>query len=171
VVIRRKLEEVVFSNLQVPLLTSHMLRALLFLCPSNVQQSYGVSVVRVIATDFRSIVQLCVHYNAAVEHYISTGLLRMHELRYEDLVNTPNTTLRQAMLHLELPWDERCWSAFHKSEMRSSTASREQVKQPLYKKSLNKSRRFGEYTSTFARILADIPVLPVPVEHHIEHQA
>jgi len=77
------------------------------------------------------------------------------DLRYEHVVRDPEANLRRATEFLGLPWDDQVLS-FHRSERAVATASRQQVRQPLYTSSVNRSERFGEALSPLREALADL---------------
>lgn len=64
------------------------------------------------------------------------------ELRYEDVVREPEANLRRAVEFLGMAWDERVLQ-FHASDRAVATASRQQVRQPLYTSSVNRAERYG----------------------------
>jgi hypothetical protein len=51
---------------------------------------------------------------------------------------------RRLIDYCGLPWDDRCLS-FHKNSRPIRTASNVQVRQPLYRGSLARSRRYAAY--------------------------
>jgi tetratricopeptide (TPR) repeat protein len=56
---------------------------------------------------------------------------RVFELRYEELVTTPEETLRRLLGYLDLEWTPVCLD-FHEARRQVRTASIAQVRQPLY---------------------------------------
>jgi Tfp pilus assembly protein PilF len=63
------------------------------------------------------------------------------EVSYEDVVDDLEGQARRLIDYCGLPWDERCIS-FHKSERRVKTASSVQVRQPLFRSSLQRWRKY-----------------------------
>jgi tetratricopeptide (TPR) repeat protein len=63
------------------------------------------------------------------------------EVCYEDVVNDLEGQARRLIEYCGLPWDDRCLS-FHKSPRPIKTASAVQVRQPLYRGSLQRWRRY-----------------------------
>ncbi len=76
------------------------------------------------------------------------------DLRYEDVVREPETSLRRAIGFLGLEWDERVLE-FHTSDRAVATASRQQVRQPLYTSSVKRSEKFGEALAPLREALGD----------------
>ncbi len=71
-------------------------------------------------------------YRKTMQHWQSVlSQDRVFDLHYERLVAEPEETLRSLFEYLELPWERACLE-FHKAPGHVSTASRAQVRQPLY---------------------------------------
>ncbi len=68
---------------------------------------------------------------------------RLHVLRYEHLVNDPETEIRRLLAFLDLPFDERCL-AFHQTRRTVRSPSAAQVRQPLYASSIGAWRRYAK---------------------------
>jgi tetratricopeptide (TPR) repeat protein len=65
----------------------------------------------------------------------------MLDVRYEDVVNDIEAQARRLIDYCGLPWDHRC-IAFHKSNRPVRTASAVQVRQPLFRGSLQRWRKY-----------------------------
>ena len=68
--------------------------------------------------------------------------LRIHELRYEELVAEQEHRSRQLFEFLGLPWEDGCLD-FHRTERTVRTASHLQVRRPIYSDSVQRWRRYG----------------------------
>jgi hypothetical protein len=66
------------------------------------------------------------------------------EVQYEDLVNDLEGEARRLILHCGLAWNERCLS-FHEAERAVRTASVSQVRQPIYRSSLQRWQRYKRH--------------------------
>jgi len=64
---------------------------------------------------------------------------RILDVRYEDVVADLEGQARRILAHCGLPWDEHCL-AFHQTDRPVSTASATQVRQPIYKTSVDRWR-------------------------------
>jgi len=64
-------------------------------------------------------------------------------VHYEDVVNDLEGSARRFVAHCGLEWDPRCLD-FHKTERAVRTASKSQVRQPIYASSLGRWRRHQE---------------------------
>jgi tetratricopeptide (TPR) repeat protein len=68
----------------------------------------------------------------------------MFEVYYENLVDSPESQVRKLLEYCNLPWDERCL-AFHETKRAVRTASMTQVRQPMYRSSVERWRRYEKY--------------------------
>jgi tetratricopeptide (TPR) repeat protein len=81
-------------------------------------------------------------YERLMEHWrqsLPPGL--MLEIRYEELVADLPGVARQMLSHCGLDWDERCLD-FHTTARAVQTASRAQVRQPLYQGSVGRAASY-----------------------------
>ena len=65
----------------------------------------------------------------------------MIEVRYEDLAADLEGQTRRMLAHIGLDWDPRCLD-FHTTERTVRTASAAQVRQPIYRGSIERWRAF-----------------------------
>jgi tetratricopeptide (TPR) repeat protein len=70
--------------------------------------------------------------------------LNIFNLRYEQLIATPEVALRRLLLELELPWQDAVLSGHSQRarEVRSNTSSYHQIAEPLYDRSVERWRRY-----------------------------
>jgi hypothetical protein len=85
---------------------------------------------------------------------------RMHEVRYESLVEDLPGRSRALVAHLGLPWEPAC-EAFHENRSPSMTGSASQVRQPVYATSVGRWRRVERELAPLRRALE---VQGVPVD-------
>jgi tetratricopeptide (TPR) repeat protein len=76
------------------------------------------------------------------------------ELQYEDVVEDLEGQARRLVAHCGLEWNEACLS-FHKTERVVRTASMTQVRQPIYRGSMQKWRAYGELLRPLLDALGD----------------
>ena len=84
-------------------------------------------------------------YEALMDHW--RGVLPAHvmlEVQYEELVADLEGQARQILSHCGLDWDPRCLD-FHKAERPVRTASKAQVRQPLFQSSVGRWRAHAEF--------------------------
>jgi hypothetical protein len=74
-------------------------------------------------------------------HEVLPGVV--HDVRYEDFVADQEGQSRVLMDYLGLPWDDRVL-AFHQADRPVRTASAAQVRQPMYKGSVDLWTRYGD---------------------------
>jgi tetratricopeptide (TPR) repeat protein len=85
------------------------------------------------------------HYRALMAHWhrvLPPG--RLFEVHYEDLVDDVEGVARGIIAHCGLAWDARCLD-FHRTERSVRTASAAQVRQPIYKNSVRRWRRYANF--------------------------
>ncbi|MCG8360255.1 MAG: sulfotransferase [Kiloniellales bacterium] len=80
-------------------------------------------------------------YRRFMEHWRAVLPLKMMELDYEALVADQKGASRALLAFCGLEWDEAC-TAFHRTERPVQTASRWQVRQPIYRSSMGRWRRY-----------------------------
>lgn len=80
-------------------------------------------------------------YQDLMAHWNEVLPLPIYNLQYERLIADPATEIRKLIEFLGLPWDERCLEP-HLADRVVATASSVQVREPIYRKSLNRSTRF-----------------------------
>lgn len=78
---------------------------------------------------------------------------RIHDLRYEQLVEAPEEALRPLLDFLGLPWDDGLLKASAPGTVR--TASNWQVRQPLHTRSVGRWRHYAEQLEPARRMFAD----------------
>ena len=84
-------------------------------------------------------------YESLMAHW--RGVLPAHvmlEVQYEELVADLEGQARQILSHCGLDWDPRCLD-FHKAERPVRTASKAQVRQPLFQSSVGRWRAHTEF--------------------------
>lgn len=87
---------------------------------------------------YRAYADLMEHWRSA----LPPGVLL--EVRYEDLVGDLETHARRIITHCGLPWDDRCLK-YYENERGVRTASALQVRRPVYRTSVGRSRRYLEH--------------------------
>lgn len=89
-------------------------------------------------------------YDALMQHWKEALRIPILEVRYEELVANQEDISRQMIEFCGLEWDERCLQ-FHESQRKVRTFSYDQVRQPLYKKSV---ARWKNYESHLGSLIA-----------------
>jgi len=94
-------------------------------------------------------------YRRLMEHWKKVLSVPILEVRYEDLVADAKGQTARMLEFLDLPWDENCLD-FHNSKRTVVTASREQVRKPLYASSVGRWRHYEKHIPELLA-LADQP--------------
>ena len=77
----------------------------------------------------------------------------MLEIDYEETVSNQEAQTARLLEFVELPWDEGCLN-FHQTERLVRTASVTQVRQPIYRRSVERWRRYeGQLKPLLERLL------------------
>ena len=79
-------------------------------------------------------------------HWRKTLRIPIHEISYEDLVQTPEIILRRLFEFLKIEWNPNVLN-FHTSDRIVHTASSIQVQEPLYTKSIGGSSPYSKWLS------------------------
>ena len=93
-------------------------------------------------------------YQRLMDLWRSVLPLKMLEIDYEALVGDQEGESRKMIEFVGLEWDDACLD-FHKTERSVSTASKSQVRQPIYKSSVGAWRRFEARLGPLAKALGN----------------
>lgn len=93
-------------------------------------------------------------YTALTAHFDRVLPNRVHRVCYEDLITDTESQVRKLLSHCGLPFDPACLN-FHQTDRAVRTASAEQVRQPIYRSSLDQWRRFERWLGPLADALQD----------------
>ena len=94
-------------------------------------------------------------YTKLMAHWAKVLPLQMFDLQYEQMVADQEATTRRLIEFLGLDWEDACIN-FHLTERAVSTPSRWQVRQPIYKSSVQRWRRFEPHLGPLKRSLGDL---------------
>ena len=76
------------------------------------------------------------------------------DIKYEDLVGEPEEHSRRLIEHIGLEWDPNCLN-FHEKKRAVQTASVWQVRQPIYKQSVQRWQNYSSHIGELASLLGD----------------
>jgi len=96
-------------------------------------------------------------YHRLMEHWKRVLPIEILDLPYEGLVDDTEGQARRLLAHCGLPWDDACL-AFYNTERGVRTPSRWQVRQPIYRGSVERWRNYTEELAPLRDLLA--PILP-----------
>jgi tetratricopeptide (TPR) repeat protein len=94
--------------------------------------------------DLRHLGQFYRQYERLMEHWKQVLDLPILDVRYEQLVDDAEAQSRRMIEFIGLPWDQRCLQ-FHKTRRSVATASTEQVRQPMYRTSMQRWRNYEKH--------------------------
>lgn len=89
-------------------------------------------------------------YEQIMTHWHQQFPGRILDVRYEDVVENPETTARLLVSHIGLDWEPACLD-FHESRNIVHTASLTQVRKPIYSSSVGKWRRYERQYESLER--------------------
>jgi tetratricopeptide (TPR) repeat protein len=94
--------------------------------------------------DLPGLARLHSDYRRLMDHWKKVLTLPILDVQYEDLVADQQGQTRRMLEFLNLPWDDRCLS-FHQTRRPVATASREQVRQPIYASSVGRWKNYEKH--------------------------
>ncbi|MEA5511294.1 sulfotransferase [Crocosphaera sp. UHCC 0190] len=95
------------------------------------------------AFDLTHIAERINEYGRIMEHWRQNLPIPMLEIDYEETVADQVGQTRRLLEFIGLEWDDACLN-FHKTERLVRTASVTQVRQPIYKRSVERWRRYED---------------------------
>jgi hypothetical protein len=100
---------------------------------------------------YRRYQQLMAHWRAVLPEGV------MLDVRYEDVVEDIEGQARRLLAFCGLEWDDACL-AFHKKSGTVRTASAFQVRQPIYRRSMERWRNYEKHLAPLIAALGDASV-------------
>jgi tetratricopeptide (TPR) repeat protein len=119
----------------------HCRRNPLDVCLSAYFQSFGVLAY---ATNLADIGFFYCEYARLMEYWSRVVPIRMHEVVYEDMVANQERVSRELIAFCGLAWDEACLK-YYQLARPVHTASKAQVRQPIYSRSVARWKRYEQY--------------------------
>ena len=72
-------------------------------------------------------------------------------MHFEKLVNNPEGESKKLMNFCNLPWDKKCLEFYKRKDLISKTASNVQIREPIYKHSLDKYLPYKDYLGKYGK--------------------
>jgi len=94
-------------------------------------------------------------YQRLMDHWKTILDLPLLEIRYENMVKNQEAVSRELVAFAGLEWDERCLR-FHETGRYTTTASYDQVRQPIYSHSIGRWRNYERHLEPLLDALGDI---------------
>lgn len=91
-------------------------------------------------------------YQELMEHWKKVLPLPMLEVQYEQMVAEPERMTRELIAFCGLEWDDRCLR-FYEAKRVVNTLSYDQVRRPIYKKSVARWRHYEAYLGPLKEVL------------------
>jgi tetratricopeptide (TPR) repeat protein len=93
-------------------------------------------------------------YERIMRHWHEVLPGRIMDINYEDTITDPEFWSRKLIDHIGLEWDDACLAP-HKLERSVKTASHWQVRQPIYKTSVQRWKNYEQFLSPLIEALKD----------------
>lgn len=126
----------------------HCIRDPLDCCLSNFTQAFARPHMQ--TNDLYWIGRYYRDYERVMKAWHTLPEVDMIDLHYEELVSDPETQARRVLEFLEMEWTPEILD-FHKSTRTVNTASRDQVRQPMYTTSVQKYKRYEHHLDELKR--------------------
>jgi tetratricopeptide (TPR) repeat protein len=104
--------------------------------------------------DLRSLGRVYRKYEQVAGHWAAVSSLPILQVKYEELVENQEEQTRRLLDFCGLEWDDRCLR-FHETRRVVRTASYDQVRQPLYKRSAGRWRHYEKFLDPLKEGLGD----------------
>ncbi|MFQ5509575.1 MAG: sulfotransferase [Leptospirillia bacterium] len=111
-------------------------------CLSCYMQQFGNR--QLFTTDLTQLGRYYREYERLMAHWREVLDIRLLEVGYEELVADQESMSRKIIEHVGLPWDDACLN-FHENRRVVSTASYDQVRQPIYQSSVARWKRYEKH--------------------------
>ncbi|VAW54631.1 hypothetical protein MNBD_GAMMA06-510 [hydrothermal vent metagenome] len=106
------------------------------------------------ATDQKMITNYYMQYRRLMKHWGKVLPMNILNLQYEDLVNNQEEQTRRILNFCDLEWDKNCIE-FYKLDRTIATASFDQVRRPLYKKSVARWKNYQKHIDVMVENLKE----------------
>ncbi len=104
------------------------------------------------STDQSLLGQYYCEYQRIMQHWRDTVDIRLKEISYEDLIANQEKVTRELIEFCDLPWNKKCLS-FYTSSRFVKTPSYDQVRQPLYSRSIGRWKHYERHLSSLKEAL------------------
>ena len=130
----------------------HCRRNPIDVCLSNYMQQYGEG--HAYAYDLTELGLVYCQYERIMRHWRQVLPVEIHEVAYEELVADQERRSRELIAFCGLEWEDACLD-FHANQRTVATASQWQVRQPIYRGSLNRWRPYEAHLGELFEALGD----------------
>ena len=128
----------------------HMIRDPRDTCLSMYFQRFGPQMT--FTTDLAELADYYLSYQYAMKYWHEVLDIKIHNVVYEDLMKDQKNITRKMLEYCGLEWNDKCMN-FHQSKRDVNTPSYDQVRKPLYKKSVARWKNYKEYLNPLTKRL------------------
>ena len=107
--------------------------------------------------DLEELGEYYLQYQRLIDHWDEVLPGKVLHVHYEDVVADLELQVQRILAHCGLPWDDNCMR-FHETKRDIRTASSEQVRQPIYRSSVNLWRRYEPHLQDLIDVLESLLV-------------
>ena len=101
--------------------------------------------------DLNNIFKYFNNYFEIIKNYKKINANHIYELKFEKLVDNPEEESKKLMKFCELPWDKKCLEFYKRKDMISKTASNVQIREAIYRHSLDKYLPYKKYLDKYGK--------------------
>jgi len=112
-------------------------------CLSIYRQNFATDNYR-FAYDLESVARYHNLYRKLMKHWHGVFPGAIHDVHYESLVRNPEQEIRRLLEACDLEWQDSCLE-FNRSPSTVKTASAYQVRQPMYRSSVNLWQKYEQF--------------------------
>ncbi|MBD3646378.1 MAG: sulfotransferase [Pseudomonadales bacterium] len=94
-------------------------------------------------------------YDRLMQHWKQVLPVEIFELQYEELIDDTESRIADLLDYCGLPWEDACL-AFYETERGVRTPSRWQVRQPIYRGSVERWRNYETHLEPLMDILSPV---------------
>ena len=105
--------------------------------------------------DLNEIARYYINYVNLMDHWNEVLPNKVYQVNYEDVVENQEKETRKLLAYCNLTFEEQCLK-FYETKRAIKTASSEQVRQPIYKKSVHLWQHYEEYLDQLKQGLSPI---------------
>ncbi|WJI17145.1 sulfotransferase [Pseudoxanthomonas winnipegensis] len=136
-------------------------------CVANFRQLFAPTPQYNYSFDLLDVGRYYIGFDRLMAHWNRLLPDRILEIDYEDIVEHQADSTRKLLAFCGLDWEDACLS-FERNTAPVSTASAVQVRSPIYRSSLGRSKRYGEALAPLRGLLTQAGLMNGP-RNRVEH--
>ncbi|XHS33611.1 sulfotransferase [Pseudoxanthomonas sp. UC29_72] len=136
-------------------------------CVANFRQLFAPTPQYNYSFDLLDVGRYYIGFDRLMAHWNRLLPDRILEIDYEDIVEHQADSTRRLLAFCGLDWEDACLS-FERNTAPVSTASAVQVRSPIYRSSLGRSKRYGEALAPLRELLTQAGLMNGP-RNRVEH--